>query len=333
MVSFSELNHWSVLSTRKDVNQLHLTRPVSTPFILGVALSGINDTDGLAHIIHVHGASESVCHLNIGKTLSDATTGPNAEGAVCAGSQSDLGLGCVLTSEGVEGTHEPSLGHVLIWRGIIGLVVVDRVVRNADDSALRNDMALDSHASRENLAGEDTTDGWVHSHSFINTGAEVGARCKSGALADFLNIVELASDFFGDSLESAGASDEVEEGGGHGSGSSIGTSNDTVQILVKSFNVGAYYLQKVGFGPKLRSAESLTSFGVASLEEVVEEVATVSLLTKLGALGELTLAVCHITSTAGSEPREEDLVQVQLVDDRHGSALRPVSFRFSHGFL
>jgi hypothetical protein len=93
------------------------------------------------------------------------------------------------------------------------------------------------------------------------------------------------------------------------------------KLLVGFSIVGAYDLQKVGLGPKLRSGETLTSFGIASLEEVVEEVATVSLLTELGALSELTLAVCHITSTTGSQSGEEESVQAQLVDDRHGSAL------------
>src|SRR6478609_4281446 len=128
MSSLSELDHRSVLGTGENIAKLHLTRSVSTPFIVGVTLSGISDADSLAHIIEVHGAGESVGHLDVGKTLADAATGSNAEGAECAGGQRNLLLSRLSAGEGVEGTSDPSLGHVLIGRGVVGLVVVDSVM-------------------------------------------------------------------------------------------------------------------------------------------------------------------------------------------------------------
>ena len=164
MSSLSELDHRSVLGAGENITKLHLTRSVSTPFIVRVTLSRINDADGLAHIIEVHGAGESVGHLNVGKTLADAATGSNAEGAEGTGSQRNLLFGSLAAGEGVEGTSDPSLGHVLIGRGVVGLVVVDGIMGNTDDCALRDGTAFDGHAARENLTGDDTTDRWGHSH-------------------------------------------------------------------------------------------------------------------------------------------------------------------------
>lgn len=84
-------------------------------------------------------------------------------------------------------------------------------------------------------------------------------------------------------------------------------------------------LQQVRLSPEFGSAEALAGFGIASLEEVVEEVTTISLLAKLGALSELTLAVLHVAGTATSQSREEEFVNLELVDDGHSTALLRVS--------
>lgn len=80
-------------------------------------------------------------------------------------------------------------------------------------------------------------------------------------------------------------------------------------------------LQQVGLSPQLGGREALASFGVASLEEVVEEVATVSLLAELGPLGELRLAVGHVLGASGGDLGEEELVDLELVNNGHSSAL------------
>lgn len=80
-------------------------------------------------------------------------------------------------------------------------------------------------------------------------------------------------------------------------------------------------LQQVGLSPQLGSGETLASLGIASLEEVVEEVAAVRLLAQLGSLGQLGLAVGHVAGTSGGQLGEHDLVKLELVDDGHGAAL------------
>lgn len=80
-------------------------------------------------------------------------------------------------------------------------------------------------------------------------------------------------------------------------------------------------LQKVRLAPELGGAEALAGFGIAGLEEVVEEVAAVSLLAELGALSELALAVSHVAGAAVSQFGEEEAVNLELVDDGHGAAL------------
>ena len=85
------------------------------------------------------------------------------------------------------------------------------------------------------------------------------------------------------------------------------------------------HLQKIRLGPKLRGAESLTSFGVAGLQEVVEEVTAVRVLTQLRALGELALGVAHVTSPAGGKVGEQELVELEGVDDGHGAALQKLA--------
>lgn len=82
------------------------------------------------------------------------------------------------------------------------------------------------------------------------------------------------------------------------------------------------HLQQVGLSPQLGGGKALAGFGIASLEEVVEEVAAVRLFTQLGSLGQLSLAVGHVAGTSGGQLGEHDLVKLELVDDGHGAALR-----------
>lgn len=121
---------------------------------------------------------------------------------------------------------------------------------------------------------------------------------------NLFDIVELAADFLGDALQGVRVADEVEQSGSHGSGRGIGTSND----------------EQVGLAPELGGAEALAGLGIASLEQVVEEVATISLLAQLGALGELGFAVGHVSRAAGSQLGEQELVNLELVDDGHSAA-------------
>lgn len=73
-------------------------------------------------------------------------------------------------------------------------------------------------------------------------------------------------------------------------------------------------LQQVGFSPEFRSSEALASFGITSLEEVPEEVATVRILSKLGSLRQLGLAVAHEALTPSGQSREHVLVESEVVD-------------------
>lgn len=64
----------------------------------------------------------------------------------------------------------------------------------------------------------------------------------------------------------------------------------------------------------------MTSLGVASLEQVVKEVTSIRLLPELGTLGELALAVGHVSRATGSQLGEQELVNLELVDNGHGAA-------------
>lgn len=120
---------------------------------------------------------------------------------------------------------------------------------------------------------------------------------------NLLDVVELVADFLGNTLQGVGVADEIEEGRGHSSRSGIGTSND----------------KQVGLAPELRSGETLASLWVASLEQIVKEVTTIRLLTQLGTLSELTLAVGHISSSASSQLGEQELVDLELINNRHSA--------------
>lgn len=80
-------------------------------------------------------------------------------------------------------------------------------------------------------------------------------------------------------------------------------------------------LQQVGFSPEFRSSKALAGFGIASLEEVPEEVAAVRILSKLGSLSQLGLAVGHKAGTSSGQSREHILVEFEAVDDGHGTTL------------
>jgi hypothetical protein len=83
---------------------------------------------------------------------------------------------------------------------------------------------------------------------------------------------------------------------------------------------GGKNLQKIRLGPQLGDAEALAGLGITGLEQVVEEVTSVSVLAQLSTLRQLALAVGHVASTAGGQLGEEDLVELELVHDWHGAA-------------
>ena len=119
---------------------------------------------------------------------------------------------------------------------------------------------------------------------------------------------------------------KVEESCGDGGRGCVGACDDPGEGIVSGFRVTAQFsgcfLQEVGLAPKLRGGEALAGFRVARLQEVVEKVATVSLLAEGGALSQLLAAVGHVLCATGRDLVEEDLVEAELIDDGHGTALR-----------
>lgn len=148
-------------------------------------------------------------------------------------------------------------------------------------------------------------------------------------MGDLLYVVELGANLLGNLLQGVRVSNKVKESSSHGSGSGIGSSNDTIDKtnqLLLTVRRERHHLQQVGFSPEFRGAEALASFGIAGLEEVVEEVSTIGLFAQLSALRQLTFTIGHISSSTGSESGEENLVKLKSVDDGHGSTLSIVSF-------
>lgn len=304
-----------------------------SPLQLRASLTGILDAHGLSHVIHVHGAGQRGHHLVVREALADTAPradAKGAEGALRKGHVVGRGDGAV---EAAGRALDPPLGDVGKGRRVVRRVVVDGVVRDADDGALGDAVPVDGDAAREDLAREDAADRGREAHGFVDAGAEVGAGAEGGALDDLFGVGELGADFLGGFAEGVFVADEVEQSGGHGGRRGIRSSNDATNKtkshqLTSSMTRERYQtcrvfldLQQVRLGPELRRAETLASLWVTRLEEVVEEVATVRVLTELGALGELALGVGHVPGTAGGEVGEEELVELEGVDDGHGSAL------------
>lgn len=194
---------------------------MTSPFQIGVTLTRVNDTNSPSQIIHVNSPSQGGSHLDVGKTLADAATRSNREGAEGALSEGNVVGGHGLASKRVDLVAQPPLGSIAIRNRVVVLVVVDSVVRSSDDSSLGEGVAVDGDAAGENFTGQDAADRGGQTHGFVDTGAEVGAGSESRAVDNLLDVAELVADFFRDALESVGIADEVEESRGHGGGSGV----------------------------------------------------------------------------------------------------------------
>lgn len=104
--------------------------------------------------------------------------------------------------------------------------MVDRVVRRADDHALGHELAVDRHAAGEHLARRDAANRGRHAHGLVDAGAEEGARGQLGARDDLFDVAERSAHFLAGFQERLLASDEVEQGGGHGGRGRVRSGDD-----------------------------------------------------------------------------------------------------------
>ena len=199
------------------------------------SLTRVRHTNRFAHIVQEDGPGQRRAHLNVRQTLADAATGPYAEGAEGAlgpGKVGLCGLGAVQRALGADG---PALGDVLEGLGVVVLVVVDGVVRDADDGALGDEVAVDGHAPGLDLAGQDAADRGGQAHGLVDAGAQVVARVEGGALDNVLDVVEGGPDLLDDLAQGVLVADEVEDGGGHGGGSGVGAGDNAAHYISTSF--------------------------------------------------------------------------------------------------
>lgn len=199
------------------------------PSPLGTGLASLGrvlDPDGLAHVVREQSPSQGGRHLDIRQTLADAAPGPDAKGAEGALSGLDVGLanGAARLE---DGAGDPALGRIRKRVGVVVLVVVDGVVRSADDGTLGQRFAIDRDAAGQDLARQDTADRWGQTHGLVDAGAQVGQSVELGTLFDVLDAGEGGTDLLGHASESGGVAAEVEESGGHGGGGGVGTGDDT----------------------------------------------------------------------------------------------------------
>jgi len=185
------------------------------------------------HIIQPQHTSQGIRHLDISQPLTNATARADRERTERALCQGDLVLRERRLCPIRQLPRDPALWAVAERIRVVSRVVVDRVVRNADDHAGRDALAVNGDAAWEDLAREDAADGGGQAHGFIDTGAQVGAGGELRRLVDVFKVCEFGADFLGDELEGVRMPGKVEEGCGHGGRGCVAAGNDACVMSVR----------------------------------------------------------------------------------------------------
>ena len=295
----AELHHRAILLTRKDILDLVLGRPRPSNLKI-LRTSTQSRSRSKSKIIQVQDTGDGDCQLDVRQALANASTGADAERVERRLRRRQAVV------HGIGGrVCEPALGGVVKWLGEVVGVVVNGVDWDADINTSGDVLAVDLHATGQNLARESTGDGRCHAHGLVDAGLQISAAAQLGAGDDLLDIRERRANLLAQLFEDLGVVCQVEEGTRHGGRRRVRARND----------------QQVRLTPQLVHVEALASLGVLGVEQVVEEVLAVSLQPKLGTLHGLSLAVLHILRSLASDLTEEQLVQMPVVNRQMRPAL------------
>lgn len=298
--SGAELHHRAILLTRKDILNLVLGRPRPSDLQI-LRTSTQSRSRSQSDIIQVQDAGDGDCQLDVRQALANASTGADAERIerrLCRRQAVVHGVG--------GGVCEPALGNVVKWPGEVVGVMVYGVDWDADIDTSGDVLAVDFHATGQNLARESTGDRRCHAHGLVDAGLQIRAAAQLWAGNDLLNIGEGRADLLAQLFEDLGVVCQVEEGTRHGGRGRVRARND----------------QQVRLTPQLVHVEALASLRVLGIKQVVEEILAVSLQPKLRTLHGLSLAVLHILRSLACNLTEEQLIQMPVVNRQMRSALQ-----------
>ena len=105
---------------------------------------------------------------------------------------------------------------------------MDSVVGSSHDSSSRKSVSVNGVASGADLTRGNAADRWGHSHSLVDASTKEDTRVKIWAVGNVFRTGEFRADFFSDTLESGGITAEIENGGSHGGGCGVRSSNDAI---------------------------------------------------------------------------------------------------------
>lgn len=205
-----------------------------------------------------HHTGNGETHLHESHTLSNTATGPDGEGA--EGSSGDvngvLGRNPHSTVGLTHRTLNPTLWNVLGGLTVVVWVSVDGISWGSAVSSAREVDTVDFNAAWQNFTGDGSGYSGGETHGLVNTGLEVNHIVELGAGNNVLDISEVGADLLLELLEGVGVADEVEDGGSETGRGGVSSSNH----------------KDVALTPEFRGSESLASFWVLCIEEVIEEV-------------------------------------------------------------
>ncbi|OSS51498.1 hypothetical protein B5807_03904 [Epicoccum nigrum] len=303
----AELHHRPILLTCKDILDLVLGRP--RPSNLQVLRTSTQICSrSKSQIIQVKDAGDRDCQLDVRQALANASAGTDTERVERRLRRRQAVV------HGVGGrVCKPALRDVVEGLGEVVGVVVDGIDWDADIDTSGDLLAVNLHATGQNLARESTGDGRCHAHGLVDAGLQIRAAAQLRAGDYLLDIREGCADLLAQLFENLGVVCQVEEGARHSSRGRVRARND----------------QQVRLTPQLVHVEALASLRVLGVEQVVEEVLAVSLQPKLGTLHSLSLAVLHILRSLASDLTEEQLVQMPVVNRQ----MRPALHLLAHCLL